>query len=89
MPATIVNTHEAKSRLSELLRLVERGEEVILARNGTMIAKLIPWPSQQRPRKPGSWAGRVHDHDDLVGSDADVVAMFDESDPIPRTHRES
>ena len=35
-----VNVQEAKTRLSELLRLVERGEEVSIARAGTVVARL-------------------------------------------------
>lgn len=37
---TTVNVQEAKTRLSELLRLVERGEDVSIARAGTVIARL-------------------------------------------------
>jgi len=36
-----VNMHEAKSRLSELVRLVEAGEKVVLARNGTPVVELV------------------------------------------------
>ena len=39
-----VNTHEAKTRLSELLSKVEQNHEVIIiCRNGTPIAELCPW----------------------------------------------
>ncbi len=34
------NTHEAKSRLSELLSWVERGESVFICRNGVVVAEL-------------------------------------------------
>lgn len=37
-----VNVHEAKTRLSELLARVERGEEVIIARSGVPVAMLQP-----------------------------------------------
>jgi prevent-host-death family protein len=36
------NVHEAKSSLSKLLERVEEGEEVIIARHGTPVAKLVP-----------------------------------------------
>jgi len=36
------NVHEAKSSLSKLLELVEEGEEVVIARHGTPVAKLVP-----------------------------------------------
>lgn len=37
-----VNVHEAKSRLSELLARVERGEEIVIARSGKPVARLEP-----------------------------------------------
>lgn len=39
---TTVNVQEAKTRLSELLARVERGEEVVVARAGTPVARLVP-----------------------------------------------
>lgn len=36
-----VNVHEAKTQLSSLLASVEKGEEVVIARNGTPIAQLV------------------------------------------------
>lgn len=79
MAAHVVNTHEAKSRLSELIREAEAGRDVIVARNGQPVAKIIPWPPERPVRRPGAWAGRVRVEGDLVGSDEDVVALFDES----------
>ncbi len=40
--AITVGVHEAKTRLSELLRLVESGQEVEIARGGEPIARLLP-----------------------------------------------
>jgi prevent-host-death family protein len=80
MPTTVVNTHEAKTRLSELIRLVEGGEEVIVARNGTMVAKIIPWPQSRPTRVSGAWQDKIVYHEaDSVGSDPDVLSQFDES----------
>lgn len=39
---TSVGVHEAKTRLSELLRAVEAGEEVVVTRGGRPVAKLVP-----------------------------------------------
>lgn len=36
-----VNVHEAKTRLSELLARVERGDEIVIARGGRPIARLV------------------------------------------------
>jgi len=37
-----VNVHEAKTKLSQLLELVEEGETVVIARHGEPVAELIP-----------------------------------------------
>ncbi len=79
MSTRVVNIHEAKSRLSELIRAAEQGEEVILARNGVTVAKLITWPPPSPKRVAGAWKGQVSYGDDLVGSDPDVDALFDAS----------
>ena len=79
MVTRIVNTHDAKSRLSELIREAEEGIEVIVARNGHPVAKIVPWKPDHPNRVPGAWAGRVHGSDDAVASDDEVVALFDES----------
>ena len=44
-----VNVHEAKTPLSELLVRVERGEEIVIARGGSPIARLVAFevPTQR------------------------------------------
>ena len=79
MATTIVNTHEAKSRLSELIRKAREGVEVIVARNGQPVAKIIAWPPPRPERRPGAWDGKVQYHSDIVGPDEDVIAIFSES----------
>jgi prevent-host-death family protein len=79
MTTHVVNTHDAKSRLSELIRKAEAGDDVILARNGTPVAKIVPWPPARPVRHPGAWAGRVEYRADVVGPDDAVNVAFDES----------
>ncbi len=55
------------------------GGDVIVARNGRPVAKIIPWPPARAPRVSGSWARRVDYLSDGVGSDEDVVSLFEES----------
>lgn len=76
MPALVVNTHEAKSRLSELIREAEGGVDVIVARGGQPVAKIIRWPPLRPSRQPGAWAGQIAYRDDVVGPDPDVAEMF-------------
>jgi prevent-host-death family protein len=54
----VVNMHEAKTRLSELVRLVEAGEKVVLARNGTPVAELVP-TEQPMKREGGFMKGQI------------------------------
>ncbi len=51
-----VNVYDAKTHLSRLLERVEAGEEIVIARAGRPVARLVP---AARPhRVPGMWAGR-------------------------------
>ena len=55
-----VNVHYAKTQLSRLLADVERGREIVVARSGTPVAKLVPWPEPRaRTLRMGSWKGRI------------------------------
>ncbi|MGH3066733.1 MAG: type II toxin-antitoxin system Phd/YefM family antitoxin [Gaiellaceae bacterium] len=54
----VVNMHEAKSRLSELVRLVEAGEKVVLARNGSPVAELVR-AEPLKKREGGFWKGQL------------------------------
>ncbi|MBN1834595.1 MAG: type II toxin-antitoxin system Phd/YefM family antitoxin [Spirochaetales bacterium] len=52
-----VNIHEAKTHLSRLLRRVMSGEQVIIARAGKPVAKLVPCDQPTGDRKPGQDRG--------------------------------
>ncbi len=47
----VVNVHEAKTHLSRLLERVDAGEEIVIARNGKPVARLVPVSAA--PRRPG------------------------------------
>jgi antitoxin (DNA-binding transcriptional repressor) of toxin-antitoxin stability system len=55
----IVTIHAAKTKLSQLLSEVEAGEEIVLARGKTPIAKLTRYVAADARRKPGSLRGRI------------------------------
>ena len=48
-----VNMHEAKTQLSKLVDEVQSGEEVIIAKSGKPVARLVRYEPRQVPRKPG------------------------------------
>jgi prevent-host-death family protein len=54
-----VNVHDAKTQLSRLLQEVENGEEIVIARNGEPVARLVPHVEERKPREPGWAKGRV------------------------------
>jgi prevent-host-death family protein len=55
-----VNVHQAKTELSKLLAAVERGAEVVIARNNEPVAKLVPFPAPEGKRlRVDTWKGRV------------------------------
>ena len=53
-----VNVHQAKTHLSRLLAQVEAGEEVVIARNGTPVARLVPCKESGK-RQFGAMEGRL------------------------------
>lgn len=55
---TTVNVHEAKTQLSRLLAQVEAGEEVIIARNGKPVARLVSCQPRGKPQF-GALAGVI------------------------------
>jgi prevent-host-death family protein len=60
-----VNIHEAKTQLSRLIAKVEQGEEVVIARAGEPVAKLVRADQPKRSRKLGEYAGRIWIADDF------------------------
>jgi prevent-host-death family protein len=60
-----VNVHEAKTHFSKLLERVALGEEVVIARAGHPVAKLVPIPPEVAERHPGSASGDVWVSDDF------------------------
>lgn len=54
-----VNIHEAKTHFSKLLQRVLGGEEIIIAKSGTPVARLVPFEPAPIRRKPGSAKGRI------------------------------
>jgi len=80
-----VNIHEAKTHLSRLLKRVGRGEEIVISKAGTPVARLVPLASPPAPRTLGGFEGQVK-----VGGDFDaplpreLQALFDgEDDAAP------
>jgi prevent-host-death family protein len=61
---SVFNVHEAKTHLSRLLDRVAEGEEIIIAKSGRPVAKLVRVAAE--PRQPGRLKGRIR-----IGPDFD------------------
>jgi len=60
--ATQINTHEAKTQLSRLLVRVQAGEEIVIAKAGKPIARLVPVDEAIGRRVPGTAQGCITLH---------------------------
>jgi prevent-host-death family protein len=60
-----VNVHEAKTHLSRLLERVEHGEEIVIARAGKPIARLVPLEPPEPRRLWGRFRGQIWMSDDF------------------------
>ena len=72
-----VNVHAAKTHLSRLLEEVEAGEEIVVARAGRPIARLVPFRPATAPRQPGLWRGRVHISADFDATPPELLDAFE------------
>jgi prevent-host-death family protein len=54
-----INIYEAKTRLSQLIEQAENGDEVIIARAGRPVARLVAFRQASITRKPGRLKGRI------------------------------
>jgi len=72
-----VNIHEAKTHLSRLVERVETGEEIVIARAGRPVARLVPFRARTEPRAPGLWRGRVRLAPDFDVTRPDILAEFE------------
>ena len=72
----IVNIHEAKTQLSRLLEQAVAGEEILIARAGKPIARLVPFEGSVQPRRPGRWQGQVTIAADFDQLPDDMAAAF-------------
>jgi prevent-host-death family protein len=77
-----VNTHEAKTQLSRLLRRVAAGEEITIANRGVPVARLVPVPPKKAQRVLGIFRGQLTVPDDFDGPlPEDLLDLFEGRKP--------
>jgi prevent-host-death family protein len=72
-----VSIHEAKTHFSRLVARAESGEEVVIRRGRTPVAKLVAYRPERVPRRPGALKGQIaigDDFDELPDELADYVS---------------
>jgi prevent-host-death family protein len=71
----VFNIHQAKTHLSKLLEQVQSGSDVVIAKAGTPVARLIPFtPAKCKIAQPGVMEGEIWMSDDF---DLPVDSLFD------------
>ena len=77
----IRNISQAKSELSALIEEVQKGNEVILAKAGKPVARLVKYSGPARPRVPGSMAGDIWIAPDFYTLPDDMAEAFGMIEP--------
>ena len=75
------NISEAKTQLSALIEVVLNGDEVIIAKAGKPVARLVPFRQPIRPRTPGSMAGEIWMAPDFDTLPDDLQEAFGMKEP--------
>lgn len=80
-----INIHQAKTHFSKLLQRVAAGEEIIIAKAGVPVAKLVPVVAQNAKRKLGLYRGEIWVADDFDAPlPDDILAGFLGEDVEPK-----
>ena len=83
MTTTTVNIHEAKTHLSRLVEAIEQGtqREIIIARNGRKVARLVPLEQTESSRRIGVAKGKFVLPDDIAAQN-DVITKLCAGDEV-------
>ena len=65
----IYSTHQAKTHLSELIRMAQRGEIITITRGAVPVASLVRLGATPQPRRPGSLRGTLRMDPELDGQE--------------------
>jgi prevent-host-death family protein len=72
-----VGMHEAKTKLSQLVERAKAGEDIVIARNGKPVVRLVPVTAENTMASIyGIWRGRVQMADDFDELPDDIAEAF-------------
>ena len=72
----IINIQAAKTHLSRLVEEAAAGEEIVLAKAGKPIARLVPYRGTGEKRRLGAWKGKVRIGKDFDAEHPEVIQLF-------------
>lgn len=72
----ISDIHNAGSCLTELVKRALNGEEVLIARDGKPLVRLVPVSTDLSPRTGGQWQGQVRIADDFDELPPEIAEAF-------------
>jgi prevent-host-death family protein len=75
--AKTVNIHEAKTHFSRLVDRAASGEDIVIAKAGKPLARLVPYEHPREPRRLGGWKGRVVLAPDFDEVGVEIERLFD------------
>ena len=79
--ATIVNLYEAKTQLSKLVERAAAGEEIVIAKAGKPMARLVALG--RKPLRPGLLKGKVWVANDFDDTPEEIIRAFEDSEIFP------
>jgi prevent-host-death family protein len=78
------NMHEAKSQLSKLVEQALAGEDVVIARAGKPLVRLVPIVEAKPRRQLGRLKGKIRIAADFDETPQDIIDSFDNSEIFPK-----
>ena len=72
-----VNIHEAKTNLSKLIAFLDKEKEVIIAKAGDPVAKLVSYIPNKKKRTPNLLKGKIVYYEDFNSLDDEITMLFE------------
>jgi prevent-host-death family protein len=78
-----VNVYEAKTQFSKLLQQVEAGDEIVIARHGKPVARLVPLQRSATPRQLGLLRGKIWMSPNFDEPDQELIDLMENGSIFP------
>ncbi len=72
-----MNLNQAKTALPALVEAALSGEDVVIAKDGKPMVRLVPCQERKTPRQPGRLRGQIRISDDFDAVDPEIIELFE------------